>query len=959
MLGLFFLSTTMTNAAAPLTDFGKQQLEEDWLVQCDKKPTFARSLDEIRWARDLAARIANLKNAPKFDEQLKKLTELEKKATTKQGDEKQLYFDVRNVKREIMFANPLITFDKVVLIDNPYPNGKKGDATNEWKHEARHRNGYMGVPGGRLLVTGLNPGGEVKDLFENFEQKGGSFWRPDVHFSGKKIVVSYEPPGEKSFHLYEVDAEGKNVKQLTYGDYSDLDPVYTPDDHITFCTERSHTYVRCMPMTHAYAVARCDAEGKNIYVVSRNGEAEYMPSVLNDGRVIYTRWEYNEKALWRIQSLWTMNPDGTNVQIFWGNQSVWPDVLTEARAIPNSRRVMFTGVGHHDWFAGCLGIIDPDKGFDYPKGLTKVTPQLPWPEVGDGDPPCENETDKYKEPAKKYHNNGGFRAYKTPYPLSEEDFLCSARHGHLFNLYLMDVYGNRELIYKGDHNAYYAMPLQPRQRPRMLPDRVKWPKIGTGEKPANGILYSNDVFSNAPEILKKKGKYIRATVMDPKNYTTWHKVVQHDGPAVSVFQADGVKRVLGEVPIEKDGSVCMELPPGVAISFQMLDENKQCIHIMRSFTGVMPGETRGCFGCHESKLKTRGAAPMPGNSIAMKKGPVKPTEPPWGYETSVSYARFVQPVLDKHCGKCHQKEGHKAYEKLNMVHRPSTHRWRQRVHSRPNDQSPFTEPYLTLVSGSCPWGGSYGKKEKEMNERGVPKNLAGLYIVEGYNWKSVESHRTLPPYSAFSPVSPLVQNACSGKHGEGVKVTGEDLARLVAWVDLNGPYLGDEEIRQMNDPYSWTVENIPAVRPRVATAPRINRFDIRQDGDSAKIAGVPVKLAKNLPPIKPRDSGPAAPVRGIPSRTKEIKAALAEKNVKLVITKATYGAKESWKDVTKQVASHVRGSRYIALQSYNSLAGDPIGGVVKTLKIEYTLNGKPGKAEFAEDYPVLLPQPKK
>ncbi len=915
----------VSTSASAITPEGKAQLEADWLAQCANKPSAKLIASEITWARELAARILKIKGAKSLKTHLDKLTELEKQVEGAKAPDaiKKLYFEVRTAKRAIMFANPLVDFDKIVLIDNPFPNGKRGDATNEWRHEARHRNGYMAVMGGKLLSVGLDPGSEAKSLFGD---RVGSFWRPDVHFDGQKIVVSFQPEGHKSFHLYEVDREGKEVKQLTFGDYDDLDPVYTPDNHITFCSSRAHTYVRCMPMTHAYAVSRCDADGKNIYVVSRNGEAEYMPSVLNDGRIIYTRWEYTEKALWRIQSLWTMNPDGTNVQTYWGNQSRWPDVLTEARAIPGSNRVMFTGLGHHDWFNGALGIIDPAGGLNYPNGLTKVTPEVRWTEVGDG--PAE------KTESKNYHSCKAFRAYKTPYPLSEEDFLCSAiisgGRGGRFQLYLMDIHGNRELIHKGKHNAYYAMPLKARKAPPALPDRVKWPKIGANEKPAPGVLYSNDVFSNAPEILKGKGKYIRSVVMDPKSYTTWHKTVQHDGPAVSVFQADGVKRILGTSPIEKDGSICMEVPAGVAISFQMLDENKQCIHVMRSFTGVMPGEMRGCFGCHESKLSTRGNPAASSNSIAMKKGPKKPVEPAWGYKTSISYARFVQPVLERNCAKCHMDPKHKAYAKLNMTHRPSKHRWRTRVHTRPDDVSPFTEPYYTLVGGGQGWGG----RQKKMP-------LSGVYVVESYNSGGDGSDlKTLAPYSAFSPKSTLIKNASSGKHHK-VKIPQADLDMLVAWVDLNGPYLGDEEIRKMYDPISYAAENISAVRPRVATAPMINRFDIRQDGDSMKVSG-PLKLSKKIIVRAP------APRRG----AKPKKAQTLEYTK---ITKVTYGAGKTVVDVTAKVIKRKVKNGTIAISGeHNALFGDPINGTVKELVVTYELKGKAKTAKYPEGTPLML-----
>ena len=819
-----------------------RDLEKDWLFQVNNVPTLQKVLDEMQYTRDMAKRIQAMQDAPDLTAELAALNEVEErmKKVIIARDPLYFYLEVRKIKRVIMFKNPLVDFDRILLIDNPYPLGKKGDATDEWAHEARHRNGFMAMDGGKLVSVGLTPGTEVKDLIPSFK---GSYWRPDVSFDGKRILFSYRPVGERSFHLYEANADGSNVKQLTVGDYDDLDPVYLPDGKISFCTSRQHSYVRCMPMTHSFSMARCDGDGKNIYIISSNGEPEYLPSVLNDGRLIFTRWEYTDKGLWRVQSLWTCDPDGCNVQTFWGRQSVWPDVLTEARAIPNSKKVMFTALGHHCWFDGSIGIIDPEKGLNYPDGLFRITRDVHWPEVGNGpkDPP----------PHVPYHNAGEIGAYKTPYPLSEELFLVSAREGEIliyhdprqqwkFRLYLMDVYGNKELIYVGDQNAYHAIPFKARPQPPVLVDKVKWPKIGVGEKPEVGIFYSNDVFENAPPILREKGKFLRVIQMDPKTYTTWHKTVQHDGPAVSLFQADGVKRILGTVPIEEDGSVNFEVPPGQSLFFQMLDENGMAIYTMRSFANAMPGEHRGCFGCHETSMKTRAgqASSLRKKGKALSKKAVPLTPPAWGASESIGYTRFVQPVLDKYCAGCHQKEGSKAYEALNMTYRPSLHGWWANVYHRPNDVSPFAEPYYTLVSGNCPWN-----IEKEKDDRGVPKNLAGVFVVEGYNQVDPAALATLEPYTVYSPVSKLIQNACSGKH-KGMKVAGVDRERLIAWVDCNGPFLGDEEIRQMYDPYSWAIENIPPIRPRIRTAPRINRFDLRQDGNTMALCG-PVVLAPN------------------------------------------------------------------------------------------------------------------
>ena len=905
-----------------LSPKGQNDLIYDWSFQADFKFDAVKVANEIKWAKEAAERIADLAEDLDFSAQIAKLDELQKKLDAPgDKDYKALYLEVRKVKREIMFSNPLLDFDSILMIQNPYPKGKPGDTTNEWAHEARHRNGFMGTDGGKMLLIGLNPRDVKKDVVPDLK---GAFWKPDLSFDGKEILFCYKPVGEKSFHLYKVNADGTNLRQLTVGDYDDLDPVYTPDGHIVFASSRQHSYVRCMPMTHSFAMSRCDSDGKNIYVISANGEPEYMPNMLPDGRVIFTRWEYTDKALWRVQSLWTMNPDGTNPQTFWGNQSIWPDVLTEARAIPDSKKIIFTAVGHHHWFDGAIGYIDPAKGMNYPDGLEWITRETPFPECGRGpnDP----------APSYDYHAAGAYHAYKSPYPLSEEYMLVSARpgkpmrgftdddNGWFFKLYLQDVYGNKELIYASDNaNAWYAMPFKPRPVPTEIPDKVDWPKIGSGEQPKPGYLYSNNVFDNAPEILKEKGKAIRVIQMDPKTYTTWQKTVQHDGPAVSVFQAEGVKRILGTVPIEPDGSVYFELPAGKSVYFEMLDENGMAIHVMRSFANVMPGETRGCFGCHESNLNTKGNTPSKGMNMAMKKGPQKLTPPSWGSEESISYMRFVQPVLDKYCAECHQKPGTKAYETLNMVCRPSSHPWRDNVLSRPGEVSPFCEPYLTLVSGACKWS-----KDIPKNAKGVPENLAGLFIVEGYDRNDPENLKTLPPYTAYSPISRLIHNACSGEH-HNVKVTGEDRERLIAWVDCNGPYLGDEEIRQMYDPDAYSLSHIPPIRPRIATAPVINRFDIRQDGDSEKVAGVPLKL-------------------------------LAQEPFDGEIVCAIYGAQGHYADVTPQVKKLLDGKRIVSPGRYNDAFDvDPINNVKKTLKV--IVRFKDGSVmfyEFLENTPIVL-----
>lgn len=782
-------------------DEAAEVLEEEWLFQCGHNPTINETKNEIRYARELADRIKGVD----FTEKLKKLDQLEAVIDRANQDEiRGTYLAVRAVKREIFFANPAIDFDTILFIDAPYPQG------SEWQHENHHRVGTKAVPGGRLMtLTGLSPAGTQKMLMPNEEFKCGSFWRPDVSYDGKRILFCFKPFNEKSFHLYEMNVDGTGLRQLTDGPFDDLDPIYLPDGkNIIFLTGRSHTYVRCVVSSNSFVMARMSLSGgenwksgavqkgekdgtDGIYLLSRNMECEYTPAVMEDGRILYTRWEYTDKPLWRCQSLWTMNPDGTQVQTFWGNQSVWPDLLKDARQIPGTERVIFTGSGHHVWFDGSIGIVNAAKGLNYPDGLTKVTQEVAWAEVGNG--PDE------RPESQNYHTSGNYTQYSCPYPISDRDFLVSAKRGDQFVLLLMDLEGNRELIHRGHFNIFHAIPLRARPIPQVRQDQTIWPTLAEREKPASGIIYSSSVYDNASPELKGKAKFLRIWSMEPKTYTMWNRRPYATmGPATSMVQSDGVKRILGTVPIEDDGSVNFEAPSGTALHFQLLDENHRALQTMRSFTGVMPGEVRGCLGCHESQIVSPNMAPV---GKAMRRAPSKITPVPWT-DISVSFDRYVQPVLDKHCGKCHQDPDSEAFKTLNLTKRPGF--------------LFFDEPYVTLT-GKPTWG-----KQYELPKDPPPGfGWADTILVEGFGIVDAKAYLTVPPMTKLSYRSRLVERMASGTH-HGVKVEGDDLMRVILWVDAMCPYYGSEELREMEDPKFKGVDWLP-VKPRIQTAPVIPR----------------------------------------------------------------------------------------------------------------------------------------
>jgi hypothetical protein len=284
---------------------------------------------------------------------------------------------------------------------------------------------------------------------------------------------------------------------------------------------------------------------------------------------------------------------------------------------------------------------------------------------------------------------------------------------------------------------------------------------------------------------------------------------------VSIVQEEGVKRILSEVPVEDDGSVHFVAPAGYSLFFQLLDADRRCLQTMRSFTGLMPGEQRGCVGCHEQHSSTpaygqdafslsghgSNVAPRrdtPPLAKALQRPPTQLSPPPWGNE-SISYERFVQPVLDRYCIQCHRGNV------------PDSHEPDLRL--RPG-HGPFKEPYLTMV-GPAAWGYSVSADRPGYG-------IAGLIPVESaYGQNDPGALGTLKPMQYLSYRSRLIELAGSGKHYD-VRVDPLNLHRLIAWVDSCGVYMSEEDLRAQGDPDFPGIDRLP-IRPRVATAPVIER----------------------------------------------------------------------------------------------------------------------------------------
>jgi len=737
----------------------KQQVEADWIrqeqVTRGLKHTDAKALDGVlARGRMLIADIRELGNPEPANRAQTLLDEIARK----RGDIGAAYLRARWALRELAFNNPKLDFDELLFVKRQWPRNN---------HQCSHRMGEAQIAGANLCVLkGLSPDGEVREILDPDHAKGG-VGRPDLSYDARRIVFPYARPREKptpygygkpgvrggecyAYDIYEINVDGTGLRQLTRNgdEIEDTEPFYLPDGRIGFTTSRDGRLVQCGDWALACGVYSMAPDGSDPRRITEPKEGEFYPSMLEDGRILYTRWDYVMKAFNVIQQLWAVNPDGRAAALVYGDHysfSRGPIAFFEARQIPGTSKVICTGGAHHNTCAGPIMIVDLKHNRGGPEGMANVTPEF-------GDRYPESGGSNTKSPV-------GW--YSSPYPLSEKQYLVTysfendniARHGYA--LYLMDVHGNKELIYRATGASCYSpIPIRPRPKPHVIPDMVS-----SVEKSTPGTLVVVDIYQGLEGVERGTVKYLRVLQTHSKCVRTTPQRAD-----VGVSCGWDVRGVLGTVPVEPDGSLHFQVPPFTQIFFEALDADYLEIRRMRNFMNVMPGETNSCVGCHEPY----GTAPTPtdrGTPLALKRPASKITPPPWGTE-GLSFERVVQPVLDKHCIKCHRPEPPEEAVK------------RAKGKSIPD----FTRK--GLITAPAPRGGDAGPQHCVSD--------AYLNLLKYVSYVQVGGHYgvkvPLAPNATGSRASRLMKLLKSG-HSD-VKLSTDEWRAFAAWIDCNAPYYG-------------------------------------------------------------------------------------------------------------------------------------------------------------------------
>lgn len=649
-----------------------------------------------------------------------------------------LYLRVRLLKREWALRNPLLGFKPLLFCKRAQPS---------YSHLVGQYFGWRQRPGGGLFVL-EKPGRSLRtrDLIGT-NLPPGSVLEPCLSYDARRIVFSFVacPPQpldsttlpvneeggtEAYFHLHEINADGTGLRQLTHDRYDDLMPCYLPDGGIAFVSTRRRGYSRCFGPNfsrrwHSSTLHRLNPDGTGLRILSLNDVSEWFPSVSNAGELLFARWDYIDRDAVTHENLWAMRPDGTNPRAVWGNATPKPHCSFQAKPIPGSPKIAFIASAHHAITGGPICLLDPAVDPNSQDAITRFTPG-PYPEA---------ESSRINE------------YYASPWPLSEKYFLVAYSPERLIfegehlqhpnpdpalGLYLLDAAGNRELLYRDPNfGSTCPIPLRPQTLPPVLPSTLP------PDAPPTGEMLVTDLYQGLGNLPRGSIKALRIVQIFPK--TTWIA----NEPRIGIAGEENTRAILGTVPVEPDGSARFLAPAHKALLFQALDQDGFAYQTMRSTTHLQPGERTSCVGCHEHPMsappKTRDVP------LAMRRPP-SPLEPGELGGRPFSYVEVVQPVLDRHCLRCHG--GAKTEKGLNLTGTPF---------------NGFTKSYWSLC--------------------GDPKS--GL--VPRFPERN-QIQRTLPGGQTGALGSRLLKQLRAGHHD--VKLTDDEFRRLAAWIDCNAVFHG-------------------------------------------------------------------------------------------------------------------------------------------------------------------------
>ena len=553
------------------------------------------------------------------------------------------------------------------------------EAVSDHLNDGRQWGGDSGIesnwnPGSKItLVTLTREGDTVKKTEKRLiNSTGGVLRDPCISEDGTKMVFSWKQNAQDDYHLYEYTFATKEKKQLTFGSgVADIEPVYTANGNIVFSSTRDIQTVDCWH-TDVSNLYTCNADGSNITRLGYDQVHTTYPTTTSDGRILYTRWDYNDRSQMYVQALFQMFQDGTLQTEVFGNNSSNPTTLLHTREIPGEPgKYVSIVTGHHIYQSGKLVVVDTTAGRNTTAALKYV-----WTDS------ATNSLQNLQDNDNRYYQEG--KVFKYPIALSDDTFLVSSCDSYSgvntpYNIELIYGRNKSQVIVEGSETFPASQVALVKNNPQF--NRASLVNYNNDY----GTYYVGNVYEGESMEGVEVGtvKYLRVVALEFRSSAIGATIGRGTGtsdPYSPIATGNGswdVKKVLGIVDVYSDGSAMFTAPSETPLYFQLLDENGDMIQTMRSWSTLQPGEYFSCVGCHLDK----NVAPsvQAGITEAMKVGvqeirpdlwmeAVESYEDQDAYDASTvqgfDYLDVVQPILDANCISCHSDSA-VSYTKVN------------------------------------------------------------------------------------------------------------------------------------------------------------------------------------------------------------------------------------------------------------------------------------------------------
>ncbi|MBQ9812746.1 MAG: hypothetical protein IJM54_05485 [Thermoguttaceae bacterium] len=792
--------------------FTEARLKRDWLYQdfeSDYEDVFRSTASSALEAKGVARVLDELKqrsvDTASFESSLNRLIRENVPGNDPRWAE--LYWATCSARRQARLHELPNYYNRYVYVKHYVMGGRGGTLamTADATDSVIGNRGPDWRVGSELMALTVGEDGELSQEVI-LETETGIIRDPCVSFDGDKIAFAMKKNENDDYHLYILDVATRNYRQITFGKaVADIEPCFLSNGDLIFSSTRCAQSAPCWwsDVTNLYT---CDSEGRYLRRLGFDQAHTFSPQILENGQIVYCRWEYNDRGPIFNEPLFVMNPDGTAQTEYYGNDSFTPTSIIHARGIPGTDKLVAIASGHHCDQTGKPIVIDRKLGTQEGAGLEYISPEKPFdPEIND-----------------RFGCDGPL--YQYPYALDDNNFLMSffpeggvngreRKYDTPFGIYWFDRKGARELlVFDPTISSGQISPLAPREKPFLKSSSVDYGKDF-------GIFFLQDVYvgpglEGIPRGTIKKLRIVGLEYRATGTTFSYNKYYGQVTTPISICNGSwDVKHVLGTVDVEEDGSACFYAPARTPLYFQALDDSGRVVQTMRSWALVLPNETFGCVGCHEDK-NTNYFTSEQKTSVAASKEPqnIQPfyregEEPipefltratesqrkAWRYLSvcapqgadrprGFSYIREIQPIWDEHCVVCHagqaSSDGRSAPISLLGNVRKLEHAdiWEPEYTFPPTKQYLYTQNGKDLTPG------------REFSESYLNLTKCGKSsdYVDGFLAPSDPT--MLKPYSYGSSRSPLLKYLEPSHYG--VALSQEEKDKVKCWIDLCVPFCG-------------------------------------------------------------------------------------------------------------------------------------------------------------------------